>query len=193
MLFQYIASQNKPRETIPDLDKPDGTQTTSEHDKVNVLSDFFKSVYTVPHFKANVKKVLSHVNISKNDVLMVLKSLNVNKSPGPDKVHPRILKECAHELCYPIHKLFVRSMREGRVPIKWKDAEVRPIFKKGKKSSPGNYRPVSLTSLLCKIMEGLVRTQMYAHLIDNDLLSPHQFGFLKYFLKIPYRLLWGTF
>ena len=186
VLFQYIASQNKPRDTIPDLDKPDGTQTANDGDKVNVLSDFFKSVYTlegdspVPHFEANVKNyVTTSVNINKCDVLLALKSLNVNKSPGPDKVHPRILRECANELAYPIHKLFVRSMKEGRVPSKWKEAEVRPIFKKGKKSSPGNYRPVSLTSLLCKLMEGLVRATMYAHMIDNELLSPHQFGFCK--------------
>ena len=185
VLFQYISSQNKPRETIPDLDKPDGTQTDNDRDKVNVLSDFFKSVYTeegdtqVPDFKANVKKVLSTVNFKESDILIALKSLNVNKSSGPDKVHPRILKECAEQLSYPIYKLFVRSMSERRIPNDWRDAEVRPIFKKGKKSSPGNYRPVSLTSVLCKLMEGFVRAAMYAHLIDNNLLSPHQFGFCK--------------
>ena len=184
-LFQYIASKTKPKESIPNLDKPDGSVTENDQDKVKVLSDFFCSVYTeegdspVPDFKANVLNVLKHVTISKNDVLLSLQSLNVNKSCGPDGVHPRILKELAHQLCYPLHKIFVRSMREGKVPKLWKKAEVRPIFKKGKKSTPGNYRPVSLTSILCKIMEGFIRKALYTHLIDNNLLSPHQFGFCK--------------
>ena len=184
-LFQYISSKTKPKETIPNLEKPDGSKTENDHDKVNVLSDFFCSVYTeegdspIPDFNANIENVLNSVTMSKNDVLKSLQSLNVNKSSGPDGVHPRILKELAHQLCYPLYKLFCRSMKEGKVPRKWKEAEVRPIFKKGKKSTPGNYRPVSLTSILCKIMEGFVRESLYSHLIDNDLLSPHQFGFCK--------------
>ena len=56
---------------------------------------------------------------------------------------------------------------------------MRPIFKKGKKSSPGNYRPVSLTSILCKIFESFIRRALYAHLIENKLLSEHQFGFCQ--------------
>ena len=70
-------------------------------------------------------------------------------------------------------------MQEGRIPKKWKVAEVRPIFKKGKKSLPGNYRPVSLTSILCKIFESFIKRALYSHLIENKLLSEHQFGFCQ--------------
>ncbi|MCP3853075.1 MAG: hypothetical protein GY694_23025, partial [Gammaproteobacteria bacterium] len=184
-LFQFIASKTKPKEKIPNLDKPDGNKTENDNDKVKVLSDFFCSVYTeegdtpVPDFNENVLNVIDSVTISENDVLLSLQSLNVNKSSGPDGVHPRILNELAGQLCYPLHKIFVRSMKEGKVPKLWKKAEVRPIFKKGKKSTPGNYRPVSLTSILCKIMEGFIRKALYNHLVDNNLLSPHQFGFCE--------------
>ena len=184
-LFQYIASKTKPKEKIPDLDKSDGTQTQNDKEKVEVLSDFFKSVYTlegdspIPTFKANTNKTLSTVHITKNDVLLALRALNVNKSSGPDGVHPRILKELANELCVPLFKLFQRSLKEGKIPRVWKEAEVRPIYKKGKKSSPGNYRPVSLTSIICKILEGFIRTELYKYLVENKLLSNDQFGFCK--------------
>ena len=184
-LFKYIASKTKPKESVPNLEKQDGNLTVNDTEKVKVLSDFFKSVYTcedtssVPDFKKRTDNVLSFVNVSHEDILSALKSLNVNKSTGPDGVHPRILRECAEELAYPLKCLFDRTMKEGKIPKQWKIAEVRPIFKKGKKSSPGNYRPVSLTSVLCKIFEGFIRQALYKHLIDNKLLSDSQFGFCQ--------------
>ena len=184
-LYQFFASMNKPKESVPNLEKQDGTLTETDEEKANLLSDFFKSVYTVeddtplPDFKVNVKSKISSVDFTVEDIKTALKSLNVNKSQGPDGVHPRVLKELADQIAYPLFKLFSRSIKEGKVPDKWKEAEVRPIFKKGKKTSPGNYRPVSLTSILCKMLEGFVRSTLYKHLIDNDLLSLHQFGFCK--------------
>ena len=108
-----------------------------------------------------------------------LKSLQVSKSPGPDCIHPKILKECAEELAYPFKLLFDATLIAGKIPSKWKRAEVKPIFKKGKKTEPGNYRPVSLTSVVCKIFESFVRDALCSHLINNDLLSSDQFGFCK--------------
>ena len=184
-LYQYIASRTKPREAIPNLDKPDGTQTTNDAEKVNVLNNFFKSVYTqegdtpVPDFDMNVNNTLSQISISKNDLALALKSLNEYKSAGPDRIHPRMLKELADQIAIPLHKLFLRSLSEGKILTKWKEQEIVPIFKKGKKSDPGNYRPVSLTSVICKVFEGFVRTALYKHLIDNGLLSSKQFGFCK--------------
>ena len=70
-------------------------------------------------------------------------------------------------------------MKEGKIPVSWKIQEVRPIFKKGKKSVPGNYRPVSLTSIICKMFETFIRRALYTHLVDNKLLSDSQFGFCQ--------------
>ena len=67
--------------------------------------------------------------------------------------------------------------QKGSLPSKWKEAEVRPIFKKGNKSTPGNYRPVSLTAIICKVFEKFIRDAMYNHLTSNKLLSEDQFGF----------------
>ena len=117
--------------------------------------------------------------ICENDIVNALKSLKVCKSPGPDGIHPRVLKELAVELALPLRRLFEKTLNDGKLPKMWKIAEVRPIFKKGKKSSPGNYRPVSLTSVVCKVFEGFFRDAMYSHLVDNKLLAIEQYGFCK--------------
>ena len=70
-------------------------------------------------------------------------------------------------------------MSEGCIPSEWKIAEVRPIFKKGDKSNPGNYRPVSLTSVICKLFEKFIKQSLSDHLITNNILSKEQFGFVS--------------
>ena len=132
-----------------------------------------------PHFKANCSKTLDNIKITTNDMKNKLKSLNINKSPGPDGIHPKILYEASEQLAYPFTFVFNKSIELGRIPTKWKTAEVKPIFKKGVKSNPGNYRPVSLTSIVCKIFEFFIRDALYNHFVNNNLLSPHQFGLCK--------------
>mgnify|MGYP003433312545 FL=1 len=75
--------------------------------------------------------------------------------------------------------LFKTSLREGRLPQEWRMAEVVPIFKKGARTQVGNYRPVSLTSVVCKIMERLIRKALLKHLIDNRFLAETQHGFVQ--------------
>ena len=70
-------------------------------------------------------------------------------------------------------------MKFGRIPKAWKVAEVRPIFKKGDKTQPGNYRPVILTAIVCKLFESFFRDALYEHIVKHKLLSNHQFGFCK--------------
>ena len=72
-----------------------------------------------------------------------------------------------------------KSLSEGKLPSAWKIAEVKPIFKKGDKSNPGNYRPVSLTPIVCRIFESFIRDALYNHIVDTGLLSSKQFGFCK--------------
>ena len=79
--------------------------------------------------------------------------MKIDKSPGPDGLHPRVLKEVATEIAKPLTILFNTTIRTGQIPKAWKVAEVRPLFKKGNKTSPGNYRPVSLTAIVCKLFE----------------------------------------
>jgi hypothetical protein len=104
--------------------------------------------------------------------------LNTNKSTGVDKVHPKVLKECSNSIAKPLSILFNRSYSGGIVPKLWLHANVTPLFKKGDKLNPSNYRPISLTSIVCKIMESLIRDSMMKHLIDNNLIIKEQHGFV---------------
>ena len=89
--------------------------------------------------------------------LKKLERLNVFKSVGPDGIHPRILKEQCEHLCKPLYKLFNKSLSEGQLPDDWKQAKVSAIFKrKGSRKKAGNYRPVSLTCILCKLLNGCI-------------------------------------
>ena len=96
--------------------------------------------------------VFDHIQMS-----MLLRNINPNKAQGPDGINGRILKNCAATLSYPISKLFELSYSTGDIPDEWKLANVVPIHKKGSKSNVENYRPISLTSIIMKQFEKVVR------------------------------------
>ena len=100
-------------------------------------------------------------------------------APGPDGITPLLLKELSAEAAPALAMIFNKSLDEGVVPEDWKEANVTPIFKKGSKSVPGNYRPVSLTAVACKLMESLIRDDITKHLEANKLIKNSQHGFMK--------------
>ena len=107
-----------------------------------------------------------------------LKSLKASKAPGPDGIHPAILHECAEILAVPLCIIFQKCLDSNFVPGDWRVANVTPIFKKGDRSLPCNYRPVSLTSVVCKVMESVIKDCVLNYLLDNGLLNLSQHGFL---------------
>lgn len=94
-------------------------------------------------------------------------------------MHPMLLKECADVLAEPLSMIFQQSFASGHLPADWKSANVVPIFKKGKRGDVSNYRPVSLTSVPCKVMEALLKDELTKHLEATDLLSKVQHGFCQ--------------
>ena len=95
---------------------------------------------------------------------MKLGKLDRNKSAGLDGISPYVLNECSASLCIPLALIFKKSFELGQVPAIWKQANITPIFKKGKKTIPGNYSPISLTSVVYKVMERLLRDEMMEHI-----------------------------
>ena len=91
---------------------------------------------------------------------------------------PRVLIEIQNEIVQPLSKIFSFSLQYSDLPADWRDALVIPIFKKGSKREAGNYRPVSLTSVVCKMMETILRDKIMNHLLTNKLISDAQYGFL---------------
>ena len=114
------------------------------------------------------------------NVLKILKKLNKFKSVGTDGISTFVLKECQIAFSTILSTIFIKSYESSELPEDWKRANVCPIFKKGSKTNPANYRPISLTSVTCKIMERLIRDIMMKHLLDNNLISEHQHGFVKF-------------
>ena len=182
--WKYAKSRLKTRSTIPTLDKPDGSKAETPREKANVLNKFFNSMFTIedvdniPSPLENFEGgVLSDIEITIDMVYTKLKLLNQNKSSGPDKWHPYFLRELADVICTPLAILFKKSMEIG-VHKSWLRAFISVIHKKGSKKSLGNYRPISITSVISKIMESIIRDSIVLHMTRNDLFSDSQHGFV---------------
>ena len=102
-----------------------------------------------------------------------------NKSPGVDWISLKILKETAEHISTPLAHVFNMSLREGIVPLEWKEANIMLLFKKGSRNKSVNYRPVGLTSVICKLLETMNRDHKMGFLVKHKLLNPSQHEFLK--------------
>ena len=108
--------------------------------------------------------LLEELQVTPDQVRAKLRDLRPAASPGPDTIHPKVLRELAAPLCRPLADLFHHSLAEGRVPEEWQLGQIVPIYKKGPRSDPSNYRPVSLTSVTAKVLESRVRDALFEHL-----------------------------
>ena len=92
---------------------------------------------------------------------------------------PKLLMETVEQISIPLARVFNLSLKEGVVPFEWKEANIIPLFKKGSRNKSENYRPVSLRSVICKLLERLIKDHMVDFLVKNKLLNSSQHGFLK--------------
>ena len=143
---------------------------------VAIITSHLKGITNLPTH-SNVKLLLS--NISEEGIRKLLKGLDPNKACGPDGISSWVLKELADEVAPILTLLFQTSMDTGTVPEDWISANIAPVFKKGEHYDPANYRPVSLTSIPCKIMEHVIVSSLTDHLEKNNILSPRQHGFRR--------------
>ena len=185
LCWQHVRRKMKSKTGIGTL-KTDGVEYQDDNDKAQCLSNFFSSVFTeesdepLPEMEViSSSSTIDQFTVSEEDLLNKMNHIKVDKSAGPDEIYPRILKECKGSLTKPLLLLFNKSLATGVLPRKWKEAVVVPIFKKGNRWNPSNYRPASLTSIVAKLLESIIRDQIVSFLELNRIIIDSQFGFTK--------------
>ena len=167
---------------IPTLRK-DGIAYSTNAAKADVLNKHFATVFvhdtdiSLPEMTQSPYPYLSPIEIDITEVAGLLKQIDPFKAAGPDDIPSRLLKEVASELSPSVTVLFNVSLQQGNIPDDWKKALVTPLFKKGNRNNPVNYRPISLTSVCCKLLERIIYSNIISHLNEHNILSDAQFGF----------------
>ena len=181
----YIKSKVKNNVPVGPL-KVDNTFVADNIEIANVLNKYFCSVFTeedcsqVPVIDdVPCDTVLSNINFSAEDIVKKIDNIKPGSAAGPDNISAMFLKKFKGPISLPLCLIFEKSMESGLVPEEWRSANITPIFKSGSKSECSNYRPVSLTSICCKIMESLIKDIVMDHLLLNNLIRSSQHGFLK--------------
>jgi hypothetical protein len=121
---------------------------------------------------------LDHSKITKRRIKEKIKNLRPNSAAAPDRIGANLPQSIQEEAAPALRIIYQRSMDERVLPEDWRRANVTPIFKKGAKFATGNYRPVSLTSVCCKIQESIIRDILMDHLLKKDLLHQSKHSFM---------------
>ena len=180
--WSYIRNTRKDNTGISPL-KENGRLFSGAKDKADILGRQYESVYThedvssIPEPVGEPFPPMKELQISDEGVTKLLREVNPNKASGPDSIPARILKELADEIAPLLTKIFNKSLEQSEVPADWRKANVTAIYKKGNKYEPSNYRPVSLTSLCCKLQEHILVSNILSHLEEHAILTDCQHGF----------------
>ena len=122
---------------------------------------------------------MSNITVNWKGVHKLLMNLKTKKATRTDEIPAFILKAAATELAPALANLFQLSLDLGEIPQDWREASVVPLFKKRDRHLASNYRPVSLTSITCKLLEHIVHSNVMQHFDRYDVLSDNQHGFRK--------------
>ena len=185
--FNYLNSKRKIKQTVTAVKNSQGLLAESATETANILAESFASSFTketsgpLPYncyTKCNTNDISDNLCISEEKVKEELDKLNHFKSMGPDKAHPKLLASLGEipEFVTALTVLYNRCFEEGKIPDIWKTANITPIHKKGSTTDASNYRPISLTSVVCKLYEKFIRSHIYDHVSMN--ISSKQHGFV---------------
>ena len=180
--FSYVNSKRKVKQSVVSVKNSTGHLATSPQETAEILADFFESTF-IENNAADLTDLYpssSDANpFSFSEVHDKLSKLNTSKSTGTDDIHPKILKALSSNAGFVklVSNLFNICMKSGKIPQIWKDARVIPIHKKGSVSNAENYRPISLTCILCKVYEHLVKERLLEEVESN--ISVKQHGFVR--------------
>nr|CAD2157734.1 unnamed protein product [Meloidogyne enterolobii] len=169
--------------TIPTL--INNTEILSNNEqKANSFANYFYSTFTqfenhFPNIKELSSSTIEYIDIEEVEVYQLLSHLPLKSNTSPDYINNYLLKKCAGSLTLPITQLFRYSLMTGELPEVWKQSLIKPLLKKGDPRNISNYRPISLTCSLCKILEKIIHSKLLTFFITNNILPESQHGFLK--------------
>ena len=203
-LFSFLKNSRREQQGTPPL-KHENKLHTDTKTKANLFNSQFNSVFTpkeplslsrlaemrVQDLKTagglssdsntdsqpDKTRCMPEIIISENGLLKLLKNLKPGKAAGPDKLKPLLLRELREEIAPILKIIYERSLQTGKLPADWTRASVMPVFKKGDKSLASNYRPISLTCILCKVLEHILASNIAKHLDEQGLMYELQHGF----------------
>ena len=168
-LFNYIKSLRTDHCGIDTLQK-DGVLYSDSQDKANILNHYFSTVFTNSNNSADLPSMgpspypdITEIEITTAGVKRLLQDLDPSKSHGPNKIPSKLLKLMASEIAPSLSLVFAASLHQGVVPQEWKLALVTPLFEKGCRKEPSNYRPISLTCICSKLLEHIIYTSIMSH------------------------------
>ena len=185
--YSYASNKCGSKGRIKVLRDVSGKECSEAREVCNILNDQFASVFTKEDLSNpvlyqdrrdfNVESVLEEMVFTKEMVLKEIRRLKANKSAGIDGMDSNYVKALDESIVDPLCRIFRESMESGIVPVQWKRSNVTPLFKKGVRDSPDNYRPVSLNSVVGKLMEQMIKKEMSEHLDKGYLIKENQHGF----------------
>ena len=185
--WKYINSKSKTKTGINSLEDEQGNLIHDNSKKAEILNNYFSSVFTredinnIPQVNETPEiQTFNLIATTRETIRKKIEKLKSSKSPGPDNCHPRVIKEMGESIITPLLLLFNLSIEKCQIPTEWKYANIAPIHKKGHKTLSSNYRPISLTSIICKLLESCIRDQLLTHIRNNNLFTDDQYGFLPH-------------
>jgi hypothetical protein len=186
LFYRYANKHFCSKSSIGPIVTSDNNLTTDPVQKAEIFNKTFSS-----HFVQDNGALPNSLDIDKlpncifDDVIFTatmvcraIKRLKTNSKGGPDNIPPIFYKHCNAALNQPLSMLFSLCFSHSYLPPVWLTANIVPIFKKGIRTDPNNYRPVALTCTACKLMESIIKDQLLSFLVDNKLISPHQHAFI---------------
>ena len=183
--FGYVNKQ-RPRAPLGPVLSDNGQLLTSDRDIATEFNNYFSSVFTVENMNNIPDPVVVHagdtlrsIDCHEPGILEKLKDLKPDKAPGPDGFLPRVLKAVADGVAPHLCPIFNRSLATGDVPSDLRSADVCPIHKKGPLQQKGNFRPISLTTVVSKVLESIIKDRIVDHLDVHQLLNTSQHGFRR--------------
>ena len=183
--WKYVKTKRGKQSGISSILSENGNIIHDAQGIANVLNNQYRKVFgdtselDIHHASSRTPEVMLPVDISYYGIVALLKKIKIHKAGGPDGICGAILKYCAKVVAMFLKYIFEQSLHTGDIPHDWRQAVVHPIFKGGSPTQPGNYRPISLTCICCKMMERVLVSNILTHLEENSLLSSFQHGFRR--------------